>query len=265
MARTQEQTLERIKENIRQGKRPDEGLKKMTNEELSFGRMKRMSAVLQLANGEKKFLLQEEILDKEGNVKEVIKKEPDFSDYVDYSNVDVSKRATVMATDIMTEARMRGMNFPANEVVKVANKLAQKDETSKVSMDEIFGDAPKIADPGKESEMRNLMAQKVAEQQKMNDLQDEIKAKKHQNRLAQLDEKAKKLASGSKVISSKIDDLEKKIENNDTSNVNRTIASDNSSPVTNSKDKSVGPQGSSIQVQIQLLVMGELIILELLL
>jgi hypothetical protein len=126
MARTQEQTLERIKENIRQGKRPDEGLKKMTNEELSFGRMKRMSAVLQLANGEKKFLLQEEILDKEGNVKEVIKKEPDFSDYVDYSNVDVSKRATVMATDIMTEARMRGMNFPANEVVKVANKLAQK-------------------------------------------------------------------------------------------------------------------------------------------
>jgi copper chaperone CopZ len=242
MARTQEQTLERIKENIRQGKRPDEGLKKMTNEELSFGRMKRMSAVLQLANGEKKFLLQEEILDKEGNVKEVIKKEPDFSDYVDYSNVDVSKRATVMATDIMTEARMRGMNFPANEVVKVANKLAQKDETSKVSMDEIFGDAPKIADPGKESEMRNLMAQKVAEQQKMNDLQDEIKAKKHQNRLAQLDEKAKKLASGSKVISSKIDDLEKKIENNDTSNVNRTIASDNSSPVSNSKDNFVGPQ-----------------------
>jgi hypothetical protein len=60
-------------------------------------------------------------------------------------------------------------------------------------MDEIFGDAPKIADPGKESEMRNLMAQKVAEQQKMNDLQDEIKAKKHQNRLAQLDEKRRSL------------------------------------------------------------------------
>jgi predicted nucleic acid-binding protein len=182
MARTQEQTLERIKENIRQGKRPDEGLKKMTNEELSFGRMKRMSAVLQLANGEKKFLLQEEILDKEGNVKEVIKKEPDFSDYVDYSNVDVSKRATVMATDIMTEARMRGMNFPANEVVKVANKLAQKDETSKVSMDEIFEEMRtfKIADPGKlRSEMRNLMAQKVARTAEVEmSLQDDIKGQK---------------------------------------------------------------------------------------
>jgi hypothetical protein len=239
-----DETLQKIQKNRREGKKLLEGVNIPSEDDVVMARVKRQSAILQLASGEKKVLLQEEYLDENGEVERVLNKEPDFSEYKDYSDIDgYTTRSNTMAVDLMTEARLRGVNLPTNSIMSIASDLAKSDDTSKLDMDEIFEDKPRLKDPGVENEMKNLMAQKVQEQQKLESLKDDIKAKEHQNRLAEIEQKAKELTSGAKLINSKLSDLENRVESRgEQKNRERSIASDNSAPVTNSKDKSVGPK-----------------------